>query len=85
MRKKKPWKFAGSVAASLFIALASTHSFYPLVLVVPMALKFVIEDKEPEKAVFGVVSTFFFMFWLAYLGYLSTNSWNFLEHTFGFV
>lgn len=50
-----------------------------------MALKFIIEDETPMKAIRGVIGTLVLMVAFAYFGYLATNGWHFLEHTYGFV
>lgn len=77
--------FLGSLSSAFFIALAATHSFYPIVLIVPMSLKFIIEDKAPIKAIIGIVSTLLFMMLFGWIAYLITNNLNFIQHTYGFV
>ena len=68
------------------LALETQKSFYPFILIVPVALSF--SEKSKSKTMVRFMTVLFFsgiLFGLHYISYIQMNSWKFLDSTYGFM
>ena len=71
------------ILSSVFTALATYQSFYPLMLLVPIAITTAKEKKLFKSAVFtGAIFSAFSLF-LLWVSYEITGSWRFIGSTYG--
>ncbi len=71
------------VLSTCCLALSSHQSFYPVMLVVPIAIA-TAKEKQLIKSVFLTISSYaFFTALLLWFSYHSTGSWRFIESTYG--
>ena len=69
--------------SSLFVALAAHQSFYPLMLLVPIAITTAQERKLIKSAILtGLIFTIFTSLLLCF-SYQATGSWRFIGSTYG--
>ncbi|KZS16662.1 phosphatidylinositol glycan anchor biosynthesis class U protein [Daphnia magna] len=67
------------------LALASHQSFYPVMLLVPIAIA-TAKEKQLLKSVFLTITSYaLFTSLLIWFSYLSTGSWRFIESTYGCI
>jgi GPI-anchor transamidase subunit U len=69
------------------LALETQKNFYPMILIVPVALSFSDSSKSKVSSrIFTILTFFAFLGGLQYLCYqLMGNSWKFLDSTYGFI
>jgi len=73
------------ILSSVFTALATYQSFYPLMLLVPIAITTAKEKKLFKSAVFtGAIFSAFSLF-LLWVSYEITGSWRFIGSTYGCI
>lgn len=68
------------------LALETQKSFYPFILIVPVALSF--SEKSKSKTMVRFMTVLMFsgiLFGLHYISYLQMNSWKFFDSTYGFM
>lgn len=70
----------------LVLALETQKNFYPVVLIVPIALSF--SESSRSKLISRTLTTLTFLVMLLgvqYLSYRVMGSWKFLDSTYGFI
>lgn len=70
----------------LTLALETQRNFYPMILIVPIALAFSESSKAKIVSRTATIITFFgILFGLQYLSFQLMGSWKFLDSTYGFI
>lgn len=69
--------------STFFVALASHQSFYPLMLLVPVAIATAKEKQLLKSVVLTITSYLIFTGLLLWFSYYSMGSWRFIESTYG--
>lgn len=70
----------------LALALETQKSFYPFILIVPIALTFSEESKSKSVSMTMSIATYAGIFGvLNYLAFHQMGNWNFIDSTFGFI
>lgn len=75
----------GSLFAALPLAIVISQSFYPILLLSPLFLHFVVTRKSYIKAGAAVVLCVTFWSIITYLCYRIYDRWDFVENTYGFI
>lgn len=73
------------ILSSVFTALATHQSFYPIMLLVPVAIATAKEKKLIKSAVLTGVIFSAFSWFLLWISYHSTGSWRFIGSTYGCI
>lgn len=73
------------IISAFALAVAAVHSFYPIVLIVPLFLKFYVVEHKTGKAVLAVLTTLSIIVIFIVTSRLRIGSWEFLEDTIGFM
>lgn len=67
------------------LAAVATHSFYPIMLLVPLFLKIYLVDSRPRKAFFAIFLSIAFVVMFLAVSFLYCKNWDFVDDTFGFI